>query len=452
MKIKSIKKHEDNSRLINVNFVTSMIENTQVSIGMKYFVIEYFNKGDMRYDVETALDEETLVENLAAMCYGMKECIFYMLVKDIVKETPKFCYVYDNIWKHVLKNKYYIKNSVKTVEEAIENDINAYHNCKLYDLLVDGDKKRFESNYPVKEKKNDSPFGDGKMYPTDDYAWLYDLLWDWFNTLTKGKYELVNGVLYNKAKKAEDGVSTLKYTELTAEDKAELAKVIGDNVRTYTFYHNTGNIEFTTSDHRELVVSDIDTIDLAVSMKDDVWVTGDYITNGFVGMNGLFKADVLLGYVHGVHIGEHFRDALVKNNYSEHRFYEYNTSYGCLGYRVGHYDLTGTLFITAVNDKSIKFVKCNDADEVDKFVTANEVEKRKLETEWVAREPFESFNYFGHVIKPDTHTAFTPEALLENAREKAAQYYQNAVKVYGEPKIGQEVSEQELVVAASAAL
>ena len=462
MKIKSIKKHEDNSRLINVNFVTSMIENTQVSIGMKYFVIEYFNKGDMRYDVETALDEETLVENLAAMCYGMKECIFYMLVKDIVKETPKFCYVYDNIWKHVLANKYYIKNSVKTVEDAIEKDINAYHNCKLYDLLVDGDKKRFESNYPVKEKKNDSPFGDGKMYPTDDYAWLYDLLWDWFNTLTNGKYELVDGVLYNKAKKAEDKLSILKYKELSAEDLAEITKVISNEIKTNKFYHNDGTIELTTSDSRKIMVSEVDTIDLAVALENDVWVIGDYIMEEYGTGIKMFTDQRLINDVHLVQINDWFRKALNKTDFNENRFYEYNHLYGKFGYKVsyfgGDYDDSDKLFITTVNEKSIKFVVGKNYDDVHKKAIKDETEKRKLVTEriegntptdWTTSE---SFNYFGRNIKPKDFSLFTPEKLIDDARDRSKQYYDKAVEAYGEPKVDQEVSEQELVVAASAAL
>ena len=102
MKIKTIKKYEDDARLINVNFVTSMIENPQVTIGMKYFVVEWYNKGKMRYDVDTALDELGLVSILADCASGMSNERFVHLIDDIIQETPPFCYVYDNIWQHVL--------------------------------------------------------------------------------------------------------------------------------------------------------------------------------------------------------------------------------------------------------------------------------------------------------------------------------------------------------------
>lgn len=440
MKIKSIKKYEDESRIVNVNFVTSMIENSQVSIGMKYFVVEFYNKQKMGYDVGVALDEKALVSELCDCTYGIREYKFKRLVDDIVKETPKFCYVYDNIWKHVLENKYYFKDSVSDVESELNKDINAYHGCKLYDLLDDKDRKRFEANYPEKERKNGWT---GSLCPTEDYDGLYDLLWNWFNALTKGKYELVNNVLYNKAKKAEEKMTTLEYKELSDEDKAEVSKFVESQLGEKGWYHNTGDMDVVTADGRKLRIYDVDTLDLAVSLSEEVNVIGDYIVETFTrSMGAVFKGVNGFNPVHSVNIDTYFREALKMEYFDENRFYERKHPYGRLGYRFGQWE-SQTLYVTRVNEKSILFVTSNDDDA--------EEEKRTLISERRDGKQYESFNYFKSLITPRL-TNFTPKDLMEDTRMKAKKYYQEAVEKFGKPIPEQEVSEEELVEAASEAL
>lgn len=445
MKIKTIKKYEDNSRLINVNFVTSMIENSQVSIGMKYFVIEYFNKGTMGYDVGTALDEEGLIKQLCDCTRTMEEHNFKLLVGGIVKETPKFCYQYDNIWKYVLVKKYHFEKTVTDVEKALNDDINAYHSCKPYDLLAKADRDWFEKNHPEKETK--SCWND-KMYPTKEYAHLNDLLWEWFNTLTKGKYELVDGTLYNKAKKAEEKLSVLKYKELSNEDKVEVSKFVQFQIDDKCWYHNTGNMDITTVDGRKLVISDIDTLDLAVGLNFQVNIVGDYIVQTFTSSNEkLFKGADGFNPLQSVHIDDRFRNALKMVDYNENRFYEKSSHYGRLGYRFGGYYDSNKFYVTKVNEKSIQFTK------VDKhFVSEEELEKRPLKTAWKNGKDYDSFVYFKYTIKPKECTYFSPEKLMEDARNRAKEYYEEAVEKFGEPIVEQKTSEQELVAAASEAL
>ena len=434
MKIKSIKKYEDNARIINVNFVTSMIENSQVTIGMKYFVIEFFNKQRMGYDVGIALDEEALVKELADCTNGMDTRMFKRLICDIISETPKFCYVYDNIWKYVLERKYFLGETVKFVESAISKDINAYHNCKLYDLLEKDERYWFENKYPENERKV-------------EYRVLYDVLWDWFNTLTKGKYELVDETLYNKVKKAEEKMTTLKYKELNEADLAEVNKFVESQIDDKCWYHNTGNMDITTVDGRKLVISDIDTLDLAVGLNFQVNIVGDYIVQTFTSSNEkLFKGADGFNPLQSVHIDDRFRNALKMVDYNENRFYEKSSPYGRLGYRFGYYD-THKFYVTKVNEKSIQFTK------VDKhFVSEEELEKRPLKTEWKNGKDYDSFVYFKHTIEPKECTNFSPEGLMEDARNRAKEYYEEAVEKFGEPIVEQEVTEQELVAAASEAL
>lgn len=455
MKIKTIKKYEDDSRLINVNFVTSMIENSQVSIGMKYFVIEYFNKGTMGYDVGTALDEEGLIKQLCDCTRAMEEHNFKLLVGDIVKETPKFCYQYDNIWKYVLVKKYHFEKTVTGVENALNDDINAYHGFKPYDLLAKADRDWFEKNHPEKETK--SCWND-KMYPTKEYAHLNDLLWEWFNTLTKGKYELVNGMIYNKAKKAEEKLSVLKYKELSDEDKAGVSKFIESQLGEKGWYHNTGDMDVVTADGRKLRISDVDTLDLAVSLSEKVNIIGDYIVNTLTrSMEAVFKGANGFNPVHSVYIDTYFRKAVKMEGFDKNRFYEYSTPYGRLGYDI--YDVShkawnknigNTMFITKVNDKSIQFIT-TDSFDFKEVINEDNIEKRKLETELKNGSYSESFTFFNK-ITPNNRTKFTPEALMEDARDKAKKCYEEAVKRFGEPIVEQKTSEQELVAAASEAL
>lgn len=456
MKIKVIKKYEDDARIINVNFVTSMIENSQVTIGMKYFVIEFFNKQKMGYDVGIALDEEALVKELSDCTYGMDTGMFEWLIDDIIKETPKFCYVYDNPWKYVLERKYRFCETVKLVESAISKDINAYHNCKLYDLLEKDNKRWFECAHP--NKLVNSKYDD-QMIVSDDYKVLYSILWDWFNTLTKGKYELVDETLYNKVKKAEDKMSTLKYKELNEDDLAEACKFVQSQVNEKGWYHNTGKMEVTTTDGRKLVIADANTLDLAVGLTDYVRVVGDYILNIRFKAEKLFNGANEFNPVHSVCIDSWFRKALKLVDYDENRFYEWTNPYGRLGYDtfdVGHrYAYRGAstrIYVTKVNERSIQFAPIDG--EFDIKCTTNEewLEKRRLDTERKDGKEYESFNYFGWKIEPKNTTRFTPKALLDETRYKAVNYYEEAVEKFGEPIVEQEVTEQELVAAASEAL
>lgn len=435
MKIKVIKKYEDNARIINVNFVTSMIENSQVTIGMKYFLVEFFNKQRMGYDVGVALDEEALVKELADCTYEMNAYLFKQLIDDIINETPKFCYVYDNIWKYVLERKYFLGETVKSVESAISKDINAYHNCKLYDLLKKDERYWFENKYTENERKA-------------EYRVLNDVLWDWFNTLTKGKYELVDNTLYNKVKKAEEKMSTLKYKELNEADLAEVNKFVESQVDDKGWYHNTGNMDITTADGRKLVISDIDTLDLAVGLDFTVDMIGEYIVDTYTSSKEkLFKGADGFNSLQCVHIDDMFRNALKMVDYNENRFYEKSSPYGCLGYRFGSYYNSNKFYVTKVNEKSIQFTK------VDKhFVSEEELEKRPLKTEWKNGKDYDSFVYFKYTIKPKEDTYFSPEGLMEDARNRAKEYYEEAVEKFGEPNVEQEVTEQELVAAASEAL
>ena len=442
MKIKSIKKYEDDSRLINVNFATSMIENSQVSIGMKYFVIEFYNKQKMGYAVRTALDDEGLVKELCACSYGMTGYNFYLMVKDIVKETPKFCYVYGNIWKHVLKEKYGFTKSVKEIEKAIDNDVNTCHRFKLYDLLHQADKEEFEKYHPEKERKD--RFYD-KMRPTTDYAFLYNLLWDWFNELTKGKYELVDDIVYSKAKKAEERLSILKYTELDGADFAEVSNFVQRHLVDKGWYHNTGEMDITTSDGSKLRVSDVDTVDLAVSCDNlsTVYVIGDYLFDSRFDISKWFKgADRYMNPVHYEVIDNNFRRCLKMEWYSDTHFYEKSYPYGRFGYRSNME--SKTLYITNVSDKSIQFIAEGSTEE----------EKRKLEKRYDNGKTYNSFKYFKFCYSPRCNL-FTPELLLDNTKEEARRHYEEAVKQFGKPIVEQDtqdVSEQELVMAASEAL
>lgn len=430
MKIKAIKKYEDDARIINVNFVTSMIENSQVTIGMKYFLIEFFNKQRMGYDVGIALDEEALVKELSDCTYGMDTYLFKRLIDDVIDETPKFCYVYDNIWKYVLERKYFLGGTVKFVENAISRNINAYHNCKLYNLLTESDRKMFEGNYPENERKV-------------EYRVLGDVLWDWFNTLTKGKYELVDETLYNKVKKAEEKMTTLKYKELNEADLAEVNKFVESQIDDKCWYHNTGNMDITTADGRKLVISDIDTLDLAVGLNFQVDIVGDYIVDIYASSKKkLFKGADGFNPLQCVNIDDWFRRALKMVDYNENRFYEKSSPYGRLGYRFGGYYTPHKFYVTKVNEKSIQFTT-SDSEE--------ELEKRPLKTEWKNGKDYDSFVYFKHTIEPKECTNFSPEGLMEDARNRAKEYYEEAVEKFGEP-VEQEVTEQELVAAASEAL
>jgi hypothetical protein len=433
-----------------------MIENSQVSIGMKYFVIEHFNKGTMGYDVGTALDEEGLIKQLCDCTRTMEEYNFKLLVGDIVKETPKFCYQYDNIWKYVLVRKYRFEKTVTDVEKALNDDINAYHSCKPYDLLAKADRDWFEKNRPEKETKS---CWNGKMYPTKEYAHLNDLLWEWFNSLTKGKYELLNDVLYNKAKKAEEKLSVLKYKELSDEDKAEVSKFVESQLDERGWYHNTGYVDATTADGRKLGISDVDTLELAISIDTPIHLVGDYICGANFDVNKLFKGASFItnNPVHYEPIGRDYRNALKLMNYDKNRFYEYNTPYGRFGYdiydvsdKVWNKNIGRTMFITKVNDKSIQFIT-TDSFDLKEALNEDNIEKRKLETELKNGSCSESFTFFKK-ITPNNRTKFTPEALMKDARDKAKKYYEDAVKRFGEPIVEQKTSEQELVAAASEAL
>ena len=457
MKIKSIQKYEDDARIINVNFVTTMIQNSQVAIGMKYFVIEFYNKQKMGYDVGTALDEERLIKELCDCTSGVKPLEFKKLVDGIIKETPKFCYVFDNIWEYVMERKYNFQKTVTTVEDNLIRDINSYHCCKLYDLLAEIDRKRFEALNPVKEKNNR---WDGKMYPTEEYSVLYKVLWDWLNAKTKGKYELVDDMLYNKSKKAEEKMTILKYKELSEADLAEVSKFVASQVDDKGWYNNTGSMEVKTNDGRKLQISEVDTLDLAIGIDFDVNVIGDYIFNPFTAsIEKLFNGADMFNPVHSVHIDDYFRKALKKEDYDENRFYEYNTPYGRLGYDVSRisYDIRwrktigSTLFVTKVNEKSIQFITSNEQT-INHIITDDEVEKRQLETEWKDRERYESFKFYQGTLKPSVWSKFSPEKLMEDARERAKEYFEEAVEKFGKPIDEQEVTEQELVAAASEAL
>lgn len=454
MKIKTIKKFEDDSRIVNVNFVTSMIENSQVAIGMKYFVVEFFSKQRMSYEVNTALDEEELVKELSDCTYGMDAWKFQGLINDIINETPKFCYVYDNPWKYVLIKRYKLKKTVDAIEEGIRKDINAYHNCKLYDLLEKDDKRWFENVHPIKLVNSEY---DDKMILSEDYKVLYSILWDWFNGLTKGKYELVDETLYNKVKKAEDKMSTLKYKELNEDDLAEVYKFVQSQVKEKGWYYNTGEIEVATADGRKLVIAEADTLDLAIGLTDDVRIVGDYILNIRFKAENLFKGANEFNPVDSVYIDSWFRKALKLVDYDENRFYEWTSPYGRLGYNtfdVGHrYAYRGAstrIYVTKVNEKSIQFAPIDG--EFDIKCTTNEewLEKRRLDTERKDGKEYESFNYFGWKIEPKNTTMFTPEALLNETSNNAVNYYKEAVEKFGEPIVEQEVTEQELVAAAPA--
>lgn len=431
MKIKTIIKHEDNSRLINVNFVTSMIENEQVSIGMKYFVIEYFSKSSMGYDVNTALDEGGLVNELCNCTSGMKIYEFKRFIDNLVKETPKFCYVYDNIWKYVLWHKFYFEKTVKDVEKNITDDINAYHNCKLYDLLAKANREDFEEQHPVKVYK---PEWSDKIIPTEDYSVLYTILWEWFNILTKGKYELVDEVLYNKAKKADEKLSTLKYKELSKDDLAEVYRFVQSKLGERGLYHNTGELNIVTADGRKLRISDVDTLDLAVGLSENVYMVGDYIAETRFDLSQLFN-------VYGCNVADiqyetidnTYRMCLKMMGYDDTKFYDEKHPYGRLGYRPKYGQ--SIYHITCVNRKSVQL----------------DDEKRRLTTECIDGKDYDRFSYFNDTIVSNGNR-FTPEYLMEDTREKAKKYYEDAVKRFGEPVIEQEVDEQELVAAASEAI
>lgn len=444
MKIKSIIKYEDESRLINVNFVTSMIENSQVSIGMKYFIIEWYNKQSMGYDIGTALNEEKLVSQLHDCCYRMPEYKFKQLVDDIVRDTPKFCYVFDNIWKHVLEREYNMNSTVRDVEANLKSDINHYHGCKLYDLLNPKNRESFENKYPTKETTN---VFDGSLHLTANYSALYDLLWKWFDSLTKGKYELVNNMLYNKAKKAEEKLSILKYKELSNEDLAEVCKFVDTQLIEKGFYHNTGNMHVTCGDGRKLSISDVNTLDLAAAIRNEVHMIGDYIYVSSSAAACLFKgSSVLTNPVHSEYISYLVKKAVTSDDYDATRFWEKNTPYGRLGYNAtGRYWSDNVLFVVKENEKSIVLVDREHKDSSNE----DDFNKRKLEK----YGDVECFSWFKSTVKADRDSRFSRSALREEIERSAKNYYAEAVEKFGEPKLDeQEITENDLVKAASEAL
>ena len=92
MKIKNLAKFENDSNIINVNFVTTSIEK-QYTITIQYFVIEHLDleKGDV--NVETAQTQSELISVLRRTNVSYDGII--SIIKDCTKNIPPFTFKFN---------------------------------------------------------------------------------------------------------------------------------------------------------------------------------------------------------------------------------------------------------------------------------------------------------------------------------------------------------------------
>ena len=92
MKIRNLSKFENDSNIINVNFVTTSIEK-QFTITIQYFVIEQLDleKGDV--NVETVQTQTELIKALRGISLTTDEQI--SIIKDCTRNIPPFTFKFN---------------------------------------------------------------------------------------------------------------------------------------------------------------------------------------------------------------------------------------------------------------------------------------------------------------------------------------------------------------------
>lgn len=89
MKIKNLAKFENESNIINVNFVTTSIEK-QYTITIQYFVIEHLDMEKGEVDVETVQTQSELIRVLRRTNVGFDGII--SIIHDCTRNIPPFTF------------------------------------------------------------------------------------------------------------------------------------------------------------------------------------------------------------------------------------------------------------------------------------------------------------------------------------------------------------------------
>ena len=160
MKIKNLAKFENDSNIINVNYVTTSIEK-QYTITIQYFVIEHLDleKGDV--NVETVQTQSELIRVLRGMSLTTDERI--SIIHDCTRNIPPFTFKFNRpftefFMESVGSNLKQFRNVrfEDTVGKDIENnhwDVYHYNGKNIIDVFG-GLEDTFGNTYSYEHYKN----------------------------------------------------------------------------------------------------------------------------------------------------------------------------------------------------------------------------------------------------------------------------------------------------------
>ena len=186
MKIKNLVKFENDSNIINVNYVTTSIEK-QYTITIQYFVIEHLDleKGDV--DVETVQTQTELINALRGIRLSTDERI--SIIHDCARNIPPFTFKFNRPF-----TEYFMSEVGKTLKQ--------FHKTRFEDTLgvkIDGNNWDV---YHYNGKNIIDVFGGvddifGNAIPYEIYK---NLMLCCLNEWTAALYEFEDGCVTLKAK------------------------------------------------------------------------------------------------------------------------------------------------------------------------------------------------------------------------------------------------------------
>ena len=175
MKIKNLVKFENDSNIINVNYVTTSIEK-QYTITIQYFVIEHLDmeKGDV--DVCTVQTQTELLNAFRGMGLTTDERI--TIIHDCIKNIPPFTFKFNRPF-----TEYFMGEVGKRLEQ--------FHNVRFEDTLGKEIEKNNWDVYHYKGKNIIDVFGgvDSVFGETLPYALFKNLMLCCLNEWTRALYE-----------------------------------------------------------------------------------------------------------------------------------------------------------------------------------------------------------------------------------------------------------------------
>ena len=186
MKIKNLAKFENDSNIINVNFVTTSIEK-QYTITIQYFVIEHLDLENGDVNVETVQTQSELISVLRRTNIGYDGII--SIIKDCTRNIPPFTFKF---------NRPFTEYFMNAVGERLEQ----FHNVRFEDTLGKEIEKNHWDAYHYNGKNIIDVFGgvDDIFGETLSYALFKNLMLCCLNEWTAALYEFEDDDVTLKAK------------------------------------------------------------------------------------------------------------------------------------------------------------------------------------------------------------------------------------------------------------